>query len=77
MTRDAIQIITTMFAQSWRFFNSWCFPGTNVTPAAMFLLLIVSGLILRFVLSIISSARVDSHYFVSKHSNDGGDAKGI
>lgn len=77
MTRDAIQILSTMFAQCWRFFNSWVFPGTNVTPASMFLLIIVSGLVLRFVLSIISSTRIDSSHFVSKHSNDGGEVKGI
>lgn len=34
MTADALLIIRTLFAQSWRIFNGWTIPGINLTPAA-------------------------------------------
>ena len=37
MTEDALAVVTCIFSNIWRLFNSWYIPGTNVTPAvAMF-----------------------------------------
>lgn len=49
MTDDAILVLKTLFETIWMFFTSWYIPGTNVTPAAMFLFLGAAGIGLRFV----------------------------
>lgn len=33
MTNDALSVLVCLFTNIWRLFNSWCIPGTNVTPA--------------------------------------------
>lgn len=33
MTDDALSVLVCLFSNIWRLFNSWCIPGTNVTPA--------------------------------------------
>mgnify|MGYP004510314115 CR=1 FL=1 len=33
MTNDALSVLVCLFSNIWRLFNSWCIPGTNVTPA--------------------------------------------
>ena len=49
MTDDAILVLDCLFQTIWRFFTSWHIPGTNVTPAVMFLFLGAAGIGLRFV----------------------------
>lgn len=35
-TGDFILVVQFLFSEVWRFFNSWHFPGTNITPASWF-----------------------------------------
>ena len=49
MTDDAILVLECLFQTLWQFFTSWYIPGTNVTPAVMFLFLGAAGIGLRFV----------------------------
>lgn len=49
MTDEAILVLDCLFQTIWRFFTSWYIPGTNVTPAVMFLFLGAAGIGLRFV----------------------------
>lgn len=55
MTNDALLVLETLFQTIWRLFTSWNFPGTNVTPAEMFLFLISAGIGLRYVLMFLHS----------------------
>lgn len=49
MTADALMVVRFVFTQIWRFFNSWYFPGTNVTPAGMAFFVLASTLIIKIV----------------------------
>lgn len=49
MTSDAILVVDCLFKSIWKFFTTWYIPGTNVTPAVMFLFLGSAGIGLRFV----------------------------
>lgn len=49
MTADALLVVRFLFTQVWRFFTSWYFPGTNVTPAGMAFFVLASTLILKIV----------------------------
>lgn len=49
MTADALLVVRFLFTSIWSFFTSWNFPGTNVTPAAMFFFLMASTLAFRLV----------------------------
>lgn len=33
MTNDSLAVLVCLFSNIWRLLNSWCIPGTNVTPA--------------------------------------------
>lgn len=47
MTADAIEFYLGYIPQIWKFFVSWCFPGTTVTPAALSFFVISVGLVIR------------------------------
>lgn len=49
MTLDGILVLRALFGPIWALFTSWCFPGTNVTPAAMGFFILLVGLVLRYV----------------------------
>lgn len=49
MTADALLVVQTLFTSIWSLFNSWYFPGTNVTPAAMAFFILACSVILRIV----------------------------
>lgn len=55
MSNDALLVLQTLFQTIWRLFTSWNFPGTDVTPAEMFLFLISAGIGLRYVLMFLHS----------------------
>lgn len=48
MTADAVSVVRLLFTSIWRFFTELHFPGTNVTPAGMFLFVIVCLVGLKF-----------------------------
>lgn len=47
MTSDGYAIVTTLFSEVWRFFTSWNIPGTNTTPAAWFMFIMVAGISIK------------------------------
>lgn len=49
MTNDAILVLQCLFQTIWRLFTAWHIPGTQVTPAAMALFLLIAVLSLRFL----------------------------
>ena len=49
MSSDVLSILNVFFSSAWMYFNSWCIPGTNVTPAAMSFMLLASFFILRWI----------------------------
>lgn len=60
MTSDAMLVVKTLFSTIWSIFTSWHIPGTNVTPMAMALFLIVACLGLRFLYSLLGMTSLDS-----------------
>lgn len=61
MSNDALLVLDCLFKTIWRLFTSWNFPGTNVTPAEMFLFLISSGIGLRYVLQFLHSPNISGY----------------
>lgn len=49
MTADALLVIQTLFGSIWSLFTSWAIPGTNTTPAGMFVFLLFAVLGLKFI----------------------------
>lgn len=49
MTADVLRILHFIFTDIWRFFNSWYFPGTNVTPAGVIFFVLASTLMLKIL----------------------------
>lgn len=49
MSNDAILVLECLFGTIWSLFTSWHIPGTDITPAVMFLFLASAGIGLRFV----------------------------
>lgn len=49
MTSDAIAIIRLIFNNIWSLYTTWAIPGTDTTPAAWSLYLLVSWLAIRFI----------------------------
>lgn len=47
MTSDSIQFYLGYIPQIWKFFISWYFPGTTVTPAALSFFVLAVGLVIR------------------------------
>ena len=47
MTSDAVQFYLGYIPQIWKFFISWYFPGTTVTPASLCFFVIAVGLVIR------------------------------
>lgn len=43
MTAEAVQFLSGFFSRIWAFFTGWYLPGTNVTPVAwaLFLLMVI------------------------------------
>lgn len=72
MSADALAILRNFFSNCWKFFNGWYVPGTNVTIGAALLLLFVSGIVLKMILSIIrgSPAEVGSNIKSFSRYND-------
>lgn len=64
MTNDALLVLQSLFQTIWRLFSSWNFPGTNVTPAEMFLFLISAGIGLRYVLMFLHSPNANASQVV-------------
>lgn len=56
MTDDALLVVDTLFTTIWSIFTSWHIPGTNVTPMAMALFLIVACFGLRLLYSLAHSS---------------------
>lgn len=52
MTEDAWLVVRFIFATIWKYFTMWYIPGTHTTPAALFLFLGVTGIVLRFVMRV-------------------------
>ena len=57
MSNDALSVLECLFSTLWSLFTSWNIPGTNVSPAEMFLFLLAAGIGLRFVLSFLTGNR--------------------
>lgn len=55
MSDDAMLVVECIFTTIWSIFTSWHFPGTDVTPMAMALFLIIACFGIRF-LYVISGA---------------------
>ena len=47
MTSDAIEFYLGYIPQIWKFFVSWNFPGTTVTPAALSFFVLAVSLVIR------------------------------
>lgn len=60
MTDEAMLVVKTLFTSIWSIFTSWHIPGTNVTPMAMALFLIIACLGLRFLYSLLGVSSLDS-----------------
>lgn len=61
MSNDALAVLDCLFNTIWALFTSWHIPGTDVTPAAMFLFLISAGIGLRYVFSFLHSPNVSGY----------------
>lgn len=60
MTDEAMLVVKCLFSTIWSIFTSWHIPGTNVTPMAMSLFLIIACLGLRFLYSLLGVSSLDS-----------------
>lgn len=49
MVADAVLVVRFVFTYIWRFFNSWYFPGTHVTPAGIIYFVLASTLFIKLV----------------------------
>ena len=49
MTNDALAIVSCLFSNVWRLFNSWYIPGTNVTPAVALFGTLFVAILVRFI----------------------------
>lgn len=56
MTDQAISILSGSLRQFFRFFTSWNFPGTNVSPAEMFFFLLFVPVALALLSAILGNA---------------------
>lgn len=65
MSNDALLVLECLFKTIWQLFTSWNFPGTDVTPAEMFLFLISAGIGLRYVLMFLHSPNANASRAVS------------
>lgn len=65
MTSDALLVVRFLFSALWQFFNGFYFPGTNVTPAAMFFFILLGVFVLRLL-----------RYILNKDVSDGGGKDG-
>lgn len=54
MLENTLTIITFIFTRIWKLFSGWYIPGTNVTPANLFLLIIFAAIVIRFVKRILA-----------------------
>lgn len=54
MTGEVWTFFIRFFEQIWRLFNSWYFPGTNITPAAIGISFLFIDIVVRFVRALIS-----------------------
>lgn len=59
MTNNALAVVSCLFQTIWSLFTSWHIPGTNVTPAGMFLFLISAGIGLAFAKKFLHSSGGD------------------
>lgn len=55
MTSDGLAVLQALFGGIWSLFTSWKIPGTDTTPGAFFLFLILASIGLRFVVNIFST----------------------
>lgn len=49
MSFNAVLIVKFVFVWIWKLFTQWHIPGTNVTPAAFGLFMLVVGISIRFL----------------------------
>lgn len=76
MTSDGLQIVQFLFTQIWRFFTEWKIPGTDTTPGAFFMFLILAGIGLKFIISVFNtSPKVGIGDFFSSHTGKTDDFK--
>lgn len=68
MTSDALLVVECLFSTIWQLFTSWYIPGTDVTPAQLFLFLILASLSITFVVRMITFNPGLSHSTVSSIS---------
>lgn len=71
MTSDALLILNTIFSTCWRLLTSWYIPGTHTTPAAWFLFLGVTGIVLRLIMRITISYQHKEDNFYSDDNYGG------
>lgn len=62
MTSNGLEIVTCIFSNAWKLFNSWHIPGTNVSPAMWFVFLLVIPMGIKMVLGILGMTGVFSAY---------------
>ena len=55
MTSDGLQVIQFLFTQIWQFFMAWKVPGTDTTPGAFLVFLLLAGIALRFIIRLFST----------------------
>lgn len=58
MTSNAILAIQCIFSESWRLFNSWHIPGTNISPASWLVFAVVFYIGLKMVFGILGMTAV-------------------
>lgn len=49
MIDKAYEILEHIIYWSWQLFVSWYIPGTNITPASLFLFFALANLTIRFI----------------------------
>lgn len=49
MTNDALAVVSCIFTNVFRLFNSWYIPGTNVTPAVLLFGSLFLSIVFRFL----------------------------
>lgn len=65
MTSNAIMAIRCIFEQTWRLFNSWHIPGTNISPASWLIFAVVFFIGLKMVFGILGMTSVFGAYETS------------
>ena len=54
MTSDALLVLQCLFSTIWSLFTSWYIPGTQTTPAQLFLFLILASISITFIVRMVT-----------------------